>query len=76
MYSRYVDDVFCVLGGGPIEILDGKELWSQVQQIANSIHESIQVTFDYPENIDDVRMAVLDLKVWMGKTDDVVKKKK
>ena len=38
--------------------------------MANSIHQSIQVTVDYPENNDDTRMPVLDLKVWMEKTDN------
>ena len=38
--------------------------------MANGIHQSIQVTVDYPKNNDDARMPVLDLKpVWMENTD-------
>ena len=69
LYSRYVDDIICVLGGRPVKTLECKEVWSQIQQVANSIHQSIKVTVDYPKNNDDARMPVLDLKVWFEKTD-------
>ena len=44
LYSRYVDDIVCVLGGREAGIGEKGKLWSQVQQVANSIHQSIQVT--------------------------------
>ena len=39
-----------------------------IAEIANSIQEGIQVTVDWPENNDDDRMPVLDLKVWIEKS--------
>lgn len=38
--------------------------------IANSLDKGIQVTFDWPENDNDNRMPVLDLKVWISNEND------
>ena len=42
-----------------------------IAEIANTIEEGIQVTVDWPENNDDSRMPVLDLKVWIDKSQEI-----
>ena len=37
----------------------------RVEQIAESIHSSIQVTVDYLYNNDDRKLSIHDLKVWL-----------
>ena len=66
LYLRYVDDIVMVNknmkddGDKPRDEANMKI----VQTIANTIHPSIEVTFDCPSLHDDQKMPVLDLKVW------------
>ena len=67
LYSRYVDDIDIVakeIQNKPDESKD-KATMTKIQEIANSIHESIKVTIDYPSNHANGRMPVLDLEQWI-----------
>ena len=68
LYARYVDDINIVakkiVDDEPSEPAD-KSTMVKVQQIANTIHDSIKVTVDYPSNHDNGRMPVLDLEQWI-----------
>ena len=68
MYSRYVDDIniVCETTGKEVgeETADGRVM-TYIKRIANKIHESIQVTIDYPSNHMNGRMPVLDLEQWI-----------
>ena len=68
MYSRYVNDINIVCETTGIEVreetVDGRVM-TYIKKIANKIHESIQVTIDYPSNHMNGRMPVLDLEQWM-----------
>ena len=37
-----------------------------VQEVANTIHPSIEVTYDCPSKHEDLKMPVLDLKAWLS----------
>ena len=43
-----------------------------VQETANTVHPSIEVTFDCPSMHEDVKMPVLDLEVWPAQEVDPV----
>ena len=43
-----------------------------VQEVANGINPSIQVTIDCPSGHSDLKMPILDLKVWPSNELDVV----
>ena len=67
LYSRYVDDTDIVLKGitkNANEEID-KQTMEEAQKIANNIHESIQVTIDYPSNHENGRMPCLDTEQWI-----------
>ena len=67
LYKRYVDDIVLVVrnmvrddSGKPRD----ESNMCMVQEVANTIHPSIEVTFDCPSKHEDIKMPVLDLKVW------------
>ena len=65
MYSRYVDDmnVFCKAVDKNVEEGNADEIITKsIKEIADTIHESIQVTIDYPSNHEYERIPVLDLE--------------
>ena len=37
-----------------------------VQEVANTIHLSIEVTFDCPSKHEDLKMPVLDMRAWLS----------
>eukprot|EP00794_Sanderia_malayensis_P016493 gene16493-18133_t len=70
MYSRYVDDIdiVCTAVSNPVDTeMPDKSAMKMVQNVANSIHESIQVTIDFPSNHENGRMPVLDTEQWIEK---------
>ena len=66
LYLRYVDDIVLVSKNMKNDDSKPKDEanMSIVQNVANTIHPSIEVTFDCPSQHDDQKMPVLDLKVW------------
>jgi hypothetical protein len=70
LYARYVDDINIISrsissdDGDSSEPAD-KRTMLEIQRIANTIHNSIQVTVDYPSNHASGRMPVLDLEQWI-----------
>ena len=70
MYKRLVDDINMVLrrrwGGDDhgVEPLDMRNM-GFVQEVANEVLSSIQVTTDYPSKNINRKMPILDLSVWM-----------
>ena len=70
MYCRYVDDEALVAKSIPKSSEDDtreddERTMTKLQQIANSIHPSIQLTIDYPSNNQNGRMPVLDTEHWL-----------
>ena len=70
LYLRYVDDINIVVknvsrstGSESLRPRDEANMLI-VQEVANGIHPSIQVTIDYPSGHSDLKMPILDLKVW------------
>ena len=43
-----------------------------LSQIANDVDPVIQFTFDVPEKHQDKKLPVLDLKVWLSETDELM----
>ena len=67
LYRRYVDDIVMIVRNAAAEESDKPRDESNmcvVQETANTIHPSIQVTFDCPSKHENVKMPVLDLEVW------------
>ena len=70
MYKRLVDDINMVLrrryGGDDqgVEPLDKRNM-DFVQEVANEVLSSIQVTTEYPSKNVNRKMPILDLNVWM-----------
>ena len=72
MYKCYVDDINMVVSI-PDEIdaqnliIDerAKQSVQEIKRIGDSIHDSIVLETDCPENHEDRKMPILDLKVWM-----------
>ncbi|CAI9736119.1 Hypothetical predicted protein [Octopus vulgaris] len=75
MYSRYVDDTNIVVKAPPqestVDIVIETNTMESIQQIANSIHQSIKVTIDYPTKHPNHRLPVLDTELWL----EIVKNK-
>ena len=46
-----------------------KTIMEEIQRYANAIHESIQVTIDYPSNNSSGKLPVLDLEQWIQVAD-------
>ena len=42
-----------------------------IAEVANSIDDRIQVTINWPEKNMDTQMPVLDLKVWVDRSQDI-----
>ena len=76
VYKRYKDDVDFVLEveGEEEETEVGgersKRVMQKVKDLANTIHESIQVTVDCGYNYRDERLPILDVVVWVGAGED------
>ena len=74
LYLRYVDDINIVVKNMAARVESDKPKDEAnmlfVQQIANTIDPSIQVTIDYPSRHSDVKMPILDLKVWPSQEQD------
>ena len=70
LYLRYVDDEYVICEIIP-ENEDNHEqepderTMKKLQEIANGIHPSIQVTVDFPSNNPNGRMPALDTEHWM-----------
>ena len=72
LFARYVDDINIVAKRIPCEDSSeppDKTTMLEIQRIANNIHDSIQVTVDYPSNHTSGRMPVLDLEQWIQPVD-------
>ena len=72
MYKRYVDDIDTALRAkqninGPTDNTEEKDVtnMNMLKEIANKIHESIQVEIDTPSMHEDNKLPILDLKVWI-----------
>ena len=66
LYARYVDDVnLAAIGVRPDSEENDKHTMEELQKIANSIHPSIRVTIDYPNNHLNKRLPVLDVEQWI-----------
>ena len=76
LYKRLVDDINMLLRmagveGSTSEPLD-KQNMEFVKAVANEIHQSIQVTTDYPSKNPSNKMPILDLRVWLASLFDSV----
>ena len=72
MYSRYVDDINIVCDKTDLKVEEeatDEATMKCIQEFANAIHKSIQVTIDYPSNHMNGRMPVLDLEQWIEQVD-------
>ena len=68
LFARYVDDINIVakmLQSDNNDEPADKRTMLRVQEIANKIHSSIQVTIDYPSGHINRRMPVLDVEQWI-----------
>ena len=76
--KRYVDDInMCAYelkgtddgqGGQNTEETEKQGdawLFEKIQEVGNSIHDSIQLEVDYPSNHADRKIPILDVKVWV-----------
>ena len=68
--KRYVDDIRLVVRNMVRGESSGKPREEAnmcvVQEVANTIHPSIEVTFDCPSKNENLKMPVLDLKAWLS----------
>ena len=62
MYGRYVNDINIVVNSNTNNNNE-EEIMQEIQTIANSIHPSISVTIDNPNNNQSKRLPVLDLEM-------------
>ena len=71
MFKRYVDDInmaFKVPDDAENDIEPGSldaHWMSKVKDWGNQIHQSIGIKVDYPSLHEDLKMPILDLKVWI-----------
>ena len=70
IYKRYVDDINLILKNCNDNLKNEKEVMKFIQMKANTIDESIQVTYDISSKYDDGRLPVLDMKIWIGLSKD------
>ena len=70
LYKRYVDDINLVVKNMVRDVSGDKPRdeanMCVVQEVANTIHPSVEVTFDCPSKHEDLKMPVLDLKAWLS----------
>ena len=66
LYERYVDDNQQV---AEIENGEEQETVRRLHEIANNIVEDKVMTVDLPENFDDKKWPIFDMKVWLGEED-------
>ena len=52
-----------------VENGEEQETVRRLHEIANNIVEDIVMTVDLPENFDDKKLPILDMKVWLGEED-------
>jgi hypothetical protein len=74
LYTRYVDDetIVCKAVKETAENKDeepDKRTMKKLQEIANSIHPSIQLTIDYPSNNKNGRLPILNTEQWIEDTE-------
>ena len=72
-YTRYVDDSNMVLDteyGEDSEEPKDKVVMERVKELANTIHSNIKATCDYGSNYEDGKLPVLDLKIWIGESEE------
>ena len=75
LYKRLVDDINLVLKNRNMEENNthaDEHTMTQVQQMGNGVHRSIELTFDCPSRNADRKMPILDLKVWLASVFDRV----
>ena len=63
MYKRYVDDINMVVEMN--EDAEEKEVWKLIKETGNKIHGSIQLEADHPANYEEMKVPILDIKVWV-----------
>jgi hypothetical protein len=77
-YKRYVDDINLLLKcectdeteiEGPMD----RHVMEKVRRIANTIHSNIKATCDCGSNYEDEKLPVLDLKIWIGGSENGTK---
>ena len=49
---------------------DDERTMKFLQAVANSIHQSIRTTIDYPTKYEEGKVPMLDVKMWMEKVED------
>lgn len=70
LYARYVDDETIVSDAIPEDDTNkdqeaDERTMKKLQEIANAIHPSIQLTVDYPSNNENSRIPILDTEQWL-----------
>ena len=67
LYSRYVDDIEVITKAIETEgEQKDRATMLRLQEVANAIHPSIQVTIDYPSAHENNRLPVLDIEQWIS----------
>ena len=70
IYKRYVDDINLIIEMGEEE--SEGNVWKRIREIGNTIHKSIQLEADYTSNYPDMKVPILDVKVWVESTSNRV----
>ena len=74
MYKRYKDDIDYIIEREPVEgegeIETKKRTVREVKEIAEGIDENLKVTTDAAVEHEDGRMPTLNVKIWIGKTNE------
>ena len=70
VYSRYVDDINVVVSRKgeeqePTGESEDEICMKKIVALGNEIHPSIQLEVDYPSNHQDMKIPILDVKVWV-----------
>ena len=70
VYSRYVDDINVVVSRReeeqePMNESEDEICMKKILALGNEIHPSIQLEVDYPSNHQDMKIPILDVKVWV-----------
>ena len=70
LYARYVDDETIISDTIPEDETNkdqeaDERTMKTLQEIANAIHPSIQLTVDYPSNNENGRIPILDTEQWL-----------
>ena len=71
LYKRYVDDINIITKPAAIDRTpvvgekDDVKIMEEIQQVAGEIHASIEVTVDCQPMNNDLKVRILDMKVWL-----------